>query len=237
MDKGCTPDMDVLLTAVELCSVEELEHLVSSYEILHVTTAACNEAISVGRLDVLLWLRSRDWPWDLGCCLAACRRQPEMLRWMLEHGCPSDGICLFMAQQGLWENLDVALDAGVTAGEEVLALTLDEYGSLVAGPAPAVLLEWAVKKVAVRLLDSDCPTPVRYLSPVNTFHWSADVVDPLDRRVALYTARRHLAAYRIQAVWRRCWYTPSEPICRKRLIRECEGTEDEPGLKRPRPGC
>jgi len=56
------------------------------------TKELCSEAVTQGNLDFLIYLRSRDCPWDITemCSFAAVEGHLEVLKYAHENGCPWD---------------------------------------------------------------------------------------------------------------------------------------------------
>jgi hypothetical protein len=63
-------------------------------------SSTCREAACISKkkgslaLETLVWLRSKDCPWDQATCLsAAIKGNLEVLKWSVENGCPTNSAC------------------------------------------------------------------------------------------------------------------------------------------------
>lgn len=236
LDKGCLVDMEVFLAAFRFHSLEFIQGLADNYiDVLEVSPRPCLEAIHLDRLDVLVWLRARDWPLDHDCFVATVfAAGAAMMRFVLEDGCPAQDVCWHAIHAQQLRHLQVALELGFVCDEMAAEEALHMYRIYAFHPSGPWL---AATDILVYVLQLDTPVPVKYLEPDESLlaemeGWSAAVLGLLDFRKRVRRFTRARAARVIQARWLHCYYTPTEPVCRKRLTREFE--EEEPGLRRVR---
>lgn len=234
IEAGCLVDTEVFLAAFNFHSVSFIENLAEQHiDVLEVSPRACLAAIRLNRLDLLRWLRRRGWPWDYDCFVAAVFADPAVLRFVLENGCPARDVCWHIIHVQALRNLEVALELGFECDALAVDEALDMYKTYAHHPSGPWL---AATDVLVLVLQLDCPVPDLYLEPDQDLasemqRWSPAVLELLEFKRKVRRVRRSRAARVIQAKWLRCYYTPTEPICRARLIREFD---EEPRLKRVR---
>jgi hypothetical protein len=73
----------------------------------------CAVAAGSGQLEVLMWLRKKNCPWDSSTCFAAAEGHFEILRWAREQGCPWDKQTMAgIALEGTLELLKWAMEGG-----------------------------------------------------------------------------------------------------------------------------
>lgn len=112
MASGVGFGTDVFLAAVPVLNLALLEELALRADMLELDNRACLAAVKAGRLDVVAWLRSQQWPWDRECEEAMLEAEQE-LDAMLEAGqlealCQAEQLCLANLPEPVQNPFDVA---------------------------------------------------------------------------------------------------------------------------------